>query len=46
MKVGDKVIKNTDNWIINDFDSWGRGDGIGIVVEQPFNCDDDEIDVR
>lgn len=24
MKIGDKVVKNEDNWIPNDFDSWGK----------------------
>lgn len=32
MKVGDKVIKNVNTWIPSDFDSWGRGIGIGEVI--------------
>ena len=38
INIGDKVIKNTDNWIKNDFDGWD-GDTIiklsnGSVWEQ------------
>lgn len=32
-KIGDKVVKNESTWIKNDFDDWGRGVGIGEVVE-------------
>lgn len=46
MKPGDKVIKNDAAWIPNDFDSWGRGIGIGIVVEPPFDLDPGHVDVR
>ncbi len=46
MKPGDKVIKNPDTWIPNDFDSWGRGLGVGEVVEPPFELDADVVDVR
>jgi hypothetical protein len=46
MKVGDKVIKNEETWKPNDFDSWGRGIGVGTIVEPPFELDDDEVDVR
>jgi len=46
MKVGNKVVKNPDTWIPNDFDSWGRGEGIGEVVESPFKLDKDQVDVR
>ena len=45
-KVGDLVIRNPDTWVVNDFDSWGRGKGIGVVVEAPFTMDDNEVDVR
>ncbi len=45
-KVGDYVKKNSDNWVPNDFDSWGRGVGIGQVVAAPFEMDEGEIDVR
>lgn len=43
MKICDKVIKNPDTWIENDF--LGRGVGIGIIVEPLFSMDD-KIDVR
>lgn len=45
-KIGDKVVKNENTWIPNDFDSWGRGVGVGIIVEPPFMLDDDEVDVK
>lgn len=46
LKIGDKVKKNTETWIKNDFDSWGRGEGIGEVVEPPFELEDYDVDVR
>ena len=45
-KVGDFVKKNPENWVKNDFDSWGRGVGIAEVVAPPFEMEDDEVDVR
>lgn len=45
-KIGDKVIKNEKTWQPNNFDEWGRGVGIGIIVEPPFEMDDNEVDVR
>ena len=45
--IGDKVIKNPKKWLPNDFDKWGRGQGVGIVVEPPFTIDNiDYVDVR
>lgn len=44
--VGDRVVKNPATWVPNNFDSWGRGEGVGIVVEPPFELDPTEIDVR
>ncbi|MDB5312408.1 MAG: hypothetical protein JWO38_6610 [Gemmataceae bacterium] len=35
-RVGDRVANNPTTWLPNDFDSWGRGQGIGVVVESPF----------
>ncbi len=46
MNIGDKVIKNEKTWIPNAFDEWGRGIGVGIVVEPPFELPDEEVDVR
>lgn len=46
MKVGTKVIKNPDTWQVNDFDIWGRGVGVGEVVEPPFTLEPGTIDVR
>jgi hypothetical protein len=45
-KVGDAVLKNEKKWIPNDFDNWGRGIGTGIVVEPPFELENDEVDVK
>jgi len=45
-KIGDYVKKNPESWIQSDFDGWGRGIGIGIVVEPPFEMDKNEVDVR
>jgi hypothetical protein len=46
LKVGDYVRKNPATWLANDFDSWGRGIGIGQVVEPPFELEADQVDVR
>ncbi|AFY96772.1 hypothetical protein Cha6605_5926 [Chamaesiphon minutus PCC 6605] len=46
IQVGDRVVKNPKTWQPNDFDAWGRGQGIGIVVEPPFPLDPSEVDVR
>lgn len=45
-KVGDFVKKNPETWVPNDFDSWGRGIGLGQVVEPPFAMEPYEVDVR
>lgn len=45
-RTGDRVVKNPARWTPNDFDAWGRGEGVGIVVEPPFELDDDSVDVR
>ena len=46
-EVGSFVKKNPATWVSNDFDSWGRGVGIGKVVEPPFELDPSEdVDVR
>ena len=42
-KEGDRVIKNEENWIWNEFDSWGRGEGIGQIVKI---TNDTLVDVR
>lgn len=46
MIVGDKVVKNPETWVPNEFDQWGRGDGEGEIVEPPFKLDEQEVDVR
>lgn len=45
-QLGDKVIKNEATWIPNEFDSWGRGEGVGEVVKPPHTLDKDEVDVK
>jgi hypothetical protein len=45
-EVGDRVVRNPATWQPNDFDSWGRGVGVGLIVEPPFPLDPREVDVR
>ena len=45
-KIGDEVIKNEETWVSNDFDGWGRGIGVGVIVEPSFDMNDNEVDVR
>jgi hypothetical protein len=46
-RLGDRVEKNPATWRPNTFDAWGRGEGVGVVVEPPFAIDDLElVDVR
>ena len=45
-RVGDRVIRNPATWQPNDFDAWGRGQGVGVVVEPPFPLGRSEVDVR
>lgn len=44
--VGKKVRKNKDTWVPNEFDYWGRGDGVGEVVKPPFELDSEHVDVQ
>jgi hypothetical protein len=46
MKVGTRVIRNPQSWLPNDFDLWGRGKGIGTVVEPPFEMNEGSVDIR
>ena len=44
--IGTLVRKNPNTWEPNAFDSWGRGQGVGEVVEPPFDISDlDMVDV-
>ena len=44
---GDRVIKNPATWRGSEFDTWGAGVGVGVVVEPPFDVSDlGEVDVK
>ena len=45
-KIGSVVKMNSENWVENNFDSWGRGIGVGVVIEPPFALEEHEVDVR
>ena len=44
--IGDRVVRNPATWKPNEFDQWGRGRGVGVVIEPPFHMDDSVVDVR
>ena len=44
--VGDRVVKSPLTWRKNAFDEWGRGLGIGVIVEAPFRLEEASVDVR
>jgi len=46
MQIGDKVVKNPNTWIASEFDAWGRGEGVGEIVQPPFDLGGDWLDVR
>lgn len=46
MEIGDKVVKCKEDWEPNDFDSRGRGIGVGVIVEPSFELSELEFDVR
>ena len=45
-RPGDRVVRNPATWRPTDFDAWGRGVGVGVVVDPPFPLDSGELDVR
>ena len=45
-RPGDRVKKNPATWAPNSFDGWGRGLGVGVVIEPPFRLDPGCVDVR
>lgn len=44
-KVGDMVVKNPKTWRHDEVSTWGRGQGIGRIVEPPFPLQPDSVDV-
>lgn len=44
--VGTRVRKNKETWRVSAFDTWGRGIGIGVIVEPPFELPPYCVDVR
>ena len=43
---GDKVIRDPAGWVSSDFDAWGAGVGVGVVVEPPTSVGPSFVDVR
>lgn len=43
-KIGDRVIKNPATWLPSEFDQWGAGEGVGVVVEPPWSHDNGVFD--
>ena len=39
-KIGDRVVKNPATWQPGEFDGWGAGEGIGLIVEPPWDHDE------
>lgn len=37
MKIGDRVVKNPATWRPSEFDGWGAGEGVGVIVEPPWD---------
>ena len=44
-KIGSVVKMNSENWVNCDFDSWGKGIRVGVVVEPSFSLEGHEVDV-
>ena len=40
MKIGALVVRNAATWRPGEFDVWGAGVGVGVVVEPPWDHDD------
>ena len=43
--IGKRCVRNARKWRHNDFDGWGRGVGVGTIVQSPEGFED-VIDVR
>lgn len=46
LPVGTLVVSNPAQWKPNEFDAWGRGRGVGVVVRPPFTPSPGIVDVR
>ena len=44
-QIGDRVVKNPETWVWNEFDSWGRGIGVGVILDPPFPLGTEDADV-
>lgn len=44
MRIGQRVIKNPDTWRPSEFDGWGAGEGVGIVLA--YHPDTDSVDIQ
>lgn len=44
-QLGDLVVKDPAGWVSSDFDKWGAGEGVGVVVPSPFGDIAGEVDV-
>jgi hypothetical protein len=44
--VGTRVEQDPAGWVATEFDGWGRGVGVGVVVEPPYPLPPGMVDVR
>lgn len=35
-EIGERVVKNPEKWRSSEYDAWGSGDGVGVVVPFEF----------
>lgn len=46
LSVGDRVVKNEEYWEESEFDEWGAGEGVGEVIEPPFDLEEGYYDIK